>query len=116
MADGVTFTVDRLLFDRWLAEKLIRMPQTAVTVVEEVGRQAQTAARTHAPVLSGALRDSIQVERQTGARVSVSPTGKARLYATKEEARSGFMAAGLRAAEAAAVRVAVEQFGKVWVG
>lgn len=82
---------------------------------------AKTGTATSGPV-RGALRASIAPSKNltrdspAGYSLKVGPRGpRAHLYAQKEEARAGYMAAGEAAAKAAMPAIAAAAFNRVWV-
>lgn len=130
MVDGISFKMDISAFTAGIAQRQARMPAAAEWAVRQTGRTARSAAQAAAPVLTtatgdaipGLLRDSIRATkdlRQDAGTFSltVGPRGdRVYLYAQKEERRSGYMAAGGRAAQAAFPAIAQAAFDIVWRG
>jgi hypothetical protein len=120
VADHIDFAVIGGATLAALDARLLRTDRAAQWVVRQAGRVAKDAARGQAPVLTGALRDSIKSAKALkggpGAwTVKVGPRGwPAQGYAPAEDAKHHFMEAGRSAAEAAMPAIAAEAFGRVW--
>lgn len=115
-----SITVDHKALDASIAKWVKLNDRAAMRGVRAAGRVVRSAARSRAPVDTGALKKSIKSSRQlkrygpAAYGMTVAPRGFPQTaYAGKEEAAAGYMSGGFDAAGPAATAAFEQTWARV---